>query len=59
MLPKVEVVEHVYDVAGVVLVLLLEVLEDPDLLLGLSVEPLLIPNLEHTGLITGSKGSIA
>ena len=43
--PKVEVVEHMYDVTIVVLVLFLEVIKDPDLLLGLTVEPLLIPHL--------------
>ena len=44
--PEAEVVEHVDDVAGVVLVLLPEMLQYSDLLLGLSVEPLLISNLE-------------
>ena len=39
---KDEVVEHVDDVVGVVLVLLAQVLQDADLLLGLSVEPFLV-----------------
>ena len=43
-LPKREIVEHVDDVAGVILVLLPKVLQDPDLLLRLPVEPLLIPD---------------
>ena len=43
-LPKREIVKHVDDVAGVILVLLPEVLQDPDLLLCLPVEPLLIPD---------------
>ena len=48
--PEAEVVEHVDDVAGVVLVLLPEMLQYSDLLLGLSVEPLLISNLERNKL---------
>ena len=39
-----EVVIHVDDVERVVLVLLAQVLQDPDLLLGLAVEPLLVPD---------------
>ena len=43
-LPKREIVEHVDDVAGVILVLLPKMLQDPYLLLCLAVEPLLIPD---------------
>ena len=39
---KDEMVEHVDDVVGVFLVLLAQVLQDADLLLGLSVEPFLV-----------------
>ena len=42
--PEGEVVEQVDDVVGVVLVLLPQVLQDPYLLLGLPVEPLLVPD---------------
>lgn len=42
--PEGEVVEHVDNVACVVLVLFPQVLQYPYLLLGLSVEPLLIPD---------------
>jgi hypothetical protein len=46
MLPEAEVVEHVNDVAGVVLVLLTEVFQYPDFLLCLPVESLLVSHLQ-------------
>jgi hypothetical protein len=45
LLPEAEVVEHVYDVAGVVLILLTEVFQYPDFLLCLPVESLLVSHL--------------
>jgi hypothetical protein len=42
MAAKDKVVKHVDDVVGVVLVLLAQVFQDPDLLLGLPVEPFLV-----------------
>ena len=42
--PEHKVVVHVDQVEGVVLVLLAQVLQDPDLFLGLSVKPLLVPD---------------
>ena len=42
LLPEGEVVQHVDDVAAVILVLFSQMLQDPDLLLGLPVEPLLV-----------------
>jgi len=50
---KVKVVEHVDDIASVVLVLLLEVLQDPDLLLRLPVEPFLISNHFESYMLMG------
>ena len=41
------------DIAGVVLVLLPQVLEDPDLLLGLPVEPLLVPHHLEGDVLVG------
>ena len=46
MLPEAKVVEHVNDVAGVVLVLLTKVFQYPDLLLCLPVESLLVSHLQ-------------
>ncbi len=46
LLPEAEVVEHVNDVAGVVLVLLTEVFQYPDFLLCLPVESLLVSHLQ-------------
>ena len=44
MRPECEVVVEVNDVVRVLLVLLAQVLQDPDLLLGLAVEALLVPH---------------
>ena len=41
------------DIAGVVLVLLPQVLEDPDLLLRLPVEPLLVPHHLEGDVLVG------
>jgi hypothetical protein len=54
LLPEAEVVEHMYDVAGIVLILLTEVFQYPDFLLCLPVESLLVSHLQKAYTFTSS-----